>query len=191
MSSRRPSMPAQPCTTRARCNAKLLSPPAGPHLSAFLFIFFAPTHQPPARPEADSVGRSGPGGHARGMALVPPCATLTQPHATVGCIARLPTARCRSPLEAWSLAIKRPRSLSLSLSTTPPPCSICQTTQHEGRGEERNKEGGAAAGRRTGSTPKFGAPPRIKLERTTSRRRRDRHCVNHTLHRLASPSTVR
>ena len=92
-SSRRPSMPAQPCTMRVRCDAELLSRPARPHLSAFLFIFFTPTHQPPARPEADSVGRSEPGGHARGMALVPPCTALTQPRATVGCIPRLSTAR--------------------------------------------------------------------------------------------------
>ena len=106
-SSRRPSMPAQPCTMRVRCDAELLSLPARPHLSAFLFIFFTPTHQPPTRPKADSIGRSRPGGHARGMALVPPCAALTQPHATVGCVARLPTARCRSPLEAWCSAYKR------------------------------------------------------------------------------------
>ena len=77
-SSRRPSMPAQSCTTRVRCDAELLSLPAGPHLSAFLFIFFAPTHQPPVRPEADSVGRCGPGvtpGHG-------PCSPLRRAHAT-------------------------------------------------------------------------------------------------------------
>jgi len=34
-------------------------------------VFFAPTPQPSTRPEADSVGRSGLGGHARGMALLP------------------------------------------------------------------------------------------------------------------------
>ena len=70
-SSCRPSMPAQPCTTRARSDAELLSLLAEPHLSAFLFIFFAPMHQLPTRPGADSVGRSRPGGHARGMALFP------------------------------------------------------------------------------------------------------------------------
>jgi len=31
--------------------------------------------------------------------------------------------------------------------------AIHQTTQHEGRGEEKNKEGGAAAGRRTERSP--------------------------------------
>ena len=107
-SSRRPTMPAQPCTTRARCDAELLSLPAEPHLSAFLFIFFVPTHQPPVRLEADSVGRSRPGGHTRARPLFPLCIALTQPHAIVGCVTCLPIARCRSPLEEWNSAIKRP-----------------------------------------------------------------------------------
>ena len=45
-------------------------------------------------------------GSCPGHGLAPPCAALTQPRATVGCNARLSTARCRSPLEAWSSAIK-------------------------------------------------------------------------------------
>ena len=55
----------------ARLPAPLAAAATGPHLLAFLFIFSTPTPQLPVRPEADSAGRSRPGGHARGMALFP------------------------------------------------------------------------------------------------------------------------
>jgi len=63
---------------RARTTLPLLPLPLDPTRQPFLFIFSTPTPQLPARPEADSAGRSGPGGHARGMALFP----LRRAHAT-------------------------------------------------------------------------------------------------------------
>ena len=57
--------------TPARPPLRLTSLPAEPHPSVFP-CSSSPRHaQPPARPRADSGGRGGPGGHARGMALLP------------------------------------------------------------------------------------------------------------------------
>ena len=68
----------QPCApTPTRLPASLALTTTGPHLPAFMFIFSMPTPQPPTRLEADSADRSGPGGHARGMA-----SPLRRAHAT-------------------------------------------------------------------------------------------------------------
>ena len=83
-----PSLRPSTLPTPARLPAPLAAAAAGPHLSDF------PIHLPRAHA---STARATEGrqrwqewarGSRQGHGLVPPCAALTQPHATVGCDAR-------------------------------------------------------------------------------------------------------
>ena len=145
-----PSLRPSASPTPARLPAPLAAAATGPHLSAFLFIFSTPMPQLPARPEADSAGRSGPRGHARGMALFPLRHAYATTRGPLYAMHTPPPLDRRPPWVPWSSAIKAPAQGAPELSHRPA-TTLWPSTAHpsqERRGGRGRRRGSAKAARR-------------------------------------------
>jgi len=178
-SRNRATGPASPHAAHANAppRLRLLSLPPGPtrqpHTVHRIVFLPRPLTSIPFSDRAPTALAGAGQGVTPGAWPCPHGAAPTQPLAAVGCSTRLRSHLIpQLPITGLAIPPLGYKSPGLGCPSTrpiaPPPLGG-QPLHTESRRLRRRsgEEGGAAAGRRTGSTPGFRAPPRIKPGRTT------------------------